>query len=269
MKTGRFEGGQHFYGDQFQLIQSPVTSTLLARLCHGDCRQPEMNQLVEVLFRELIIQVLAQEFEIQDYALPTRMLAYEPKATLEFAGIDQDLKAVVVNLARAGTYPSHVIYEFLHHFLNPENIRQDHIFASRKTNAQEQVIGSELGAAKIGSSVADSYVIIPDPMGATGSTLSETLKFYKERSQQQGPSFAAKKYINIHLIVTPEYLKKMTTEHPDVKIYALRVDRGLSPDFVLQAPPGKFWDQEKGLNAKQYIVPGAGGFGELMNNCFE
>lgn len=259
----------HHYGGQFKLIQSPVTATLLARLCHEDCRQPEMNHLVEILFRELIINVLAQEFEVQQYELPTRMKAHEPKAVLEFEGIDQEIKAVVVNLARAGTYPSHVIYEFLHHFLNPENIRQDHIFASRKTNSQEQVVGSELGAAKVGASVANSYVIIPDPMGATGSTLSETLKFYKQRSQSQGNGFSAKRFINIHLIVTPEYLKKMTTDHPDVKIYALRVDRGLSPDFVLQAPLGKFWDQEKGLNSKQYIVPGAGGFGELMNNCFE
>jgi uracil phosphoribosyltransferase len=32
--------------------------------------------------------------------------------------------------------------------------------------------------------------------------------------------------------------------------------------------PGTFWDEERGLNEKQYIVPGGGGFGEIMNNSF-
>ena len=40
-----------------------------------------------------------------------------------------------------------------------------------------------------------------------------------------------------HLIVTPEYLRKMTTEHPDVGIYAIRLDRGLSPPEILATVP--------------------------------
>ena len=31
---------------------------------------------------------------------------------------------------------------------------------------------------------------------------------------------------------------------------------------------GTFWDKEKGLNEYQYIVPGAGGLGEILNNAF-
>lgn len=258
----------HHYGSQFELIETSVVTTLLARLCHEDCHQPEMNRLVEVLYRELIAAAIDKEFPKMPYQLPTRMQAQEPRAVLNFLGVDQDLKAVVVNLARAGTYPSHVLFEFLHHFLAAENLRQDHIFASRKTNQKEQVVGAELGAAKIGKDLQDDFVLIPDPMGATGSTLSETLGFYKNRYRQQ-PSPRSPQFICLHLIVTPEYLRRLITDHPDVKIYALRVDRGLSPDFVLQAPLGHFWDQEIGLNSQGYIVPGAGGFGELMNNCFE
>jgi uracil phosphoribosyltransferase len=72
----------------------------------------------------------------------------------------------------------------------------------------------------------------------------------------------------MHLIVTPEYLKKVTSQHPEVQIYALRLDRGLSPQAVLNTLPGAHWDQEKGLNSKGYIVPGGGGFGEILNNSF-
>ena len=32
--------------------------------------------------------------------------------------------------------------------------------------------------------------------------------------------------------------------------------------------PGKYWGREKGLNAHDYIVPGAGGLGEVINNAF-
>ncbi|MBM4283147.1 MAG: uracil phosphoribosyltransferase, partial [Deltaproteobacteria bacterium] len=77
-----------------------------------------------------------------------------------------------------------------------------------------------------------------------------------------------KKFIAVNLIVTPEYLRRMTSEHPDVVIYALRLDRGASPDDVLQTKPGARWSEESGLTDKQYIVPGGGGFGEIMNNAW-
>ena len=72
----------------------------------------------------------------------------------------------------------------------------------------------------------------------------------------------------MNLIVTPEYLRRLTTDHPDVQIYALRLDRGMSPPEVFETLPGTHWDKEKGLNEKQYIVPGGGGFGEIMNNAY-
>jgi uracil phosphoribosyltransferase len=72
----------------------------------------------------------------------------------------------------------------------------------------------------------------------------------------------------MHLIVTPEYLKNVLRAHPDTVVYALRLDRGLSPDDVLQTAPGTRWDEEKGLDDHQYIVPGAGGVGEILNNAW-
>ena len=37
---------------------------------------------------------------------------------------------------------------------------------------------------------------------------------------------------------------------------------------VLETLPGERWDEERGLNEMGYIVPGAGGFGEVMNNSW-
>ena len=72
----------------------------------------------------------------------------------------------------------------------------------------------------------------------------------------------------MHLMVTPEAVQRIVNGHPEVRLYAGRLDRGLSPDAVLQTPPGTHPDQERGLNDVQYIVPGAGGMGELLTNSW-
>ena len=54
----------------------------------------------------------------------------------------------------------------------------------------------------------------------------------------------------------------------EVLVYALRLDRGLSPPDVLQTVPGTRWSDERGLTDHHYIVPGGGGLGEIINNSF-
>ena len=48
----------------------------------------------------------------------------------------------------------------------------------------------------------------------------------------------------------------------------LRIDRGLSTTVALKSEPGSLPAEEKGLNSHQYIVPGAGGVGEILNNAW-
>ncbi|XGC80277.1 uracil phosphoribosyltransferase [Bdellovibrio bacteriovorus] len=253
----------HYYGPQVHIIDSPFLNGLLAQLCSPQCFQPEVNRIVEVLYTHLISITVNNEFAIEKFETITRMNEYHPDVKLKTSRIAPEQKAVTVNLARAGTYPSHICYNFLHYALPALNIRQDHIFSARVTNNKEIVTGAEFGGMKIGGDVKNAHVIFPDPMGATGNTMVTAVNHYK--THIAGP---ARKFIALNLIVTPEYLKNVLKAHPDVVIYALRLDRGLSPQAVLDAIPGQFWDQERGLNDKQYIVPGGGGFGEIMNNSF-
>jgi uracil phosphoribosyltransferase len=207
--------------------------------------------------------VIDREFSKEKFKIPTRMTAHHPEQYLVGERVNKNQKAICVNLARAGTYPTHICFELLHNVIDPQQIRQDHIFAARQTNDDFQVTGTELGSYKIGGDIDNAIILIPDPMGATGNTILTTMNYYQD---QVVGSYA--KIIAIHLIVTPEYLKKVTVNNPNAIIYALRVDRGLSSPEVLDSEPGKFWDKEVGLNSKDYIVPGAGGFGEIMNNSF-
>jgi uracil phosphoribosyltransferase len=170
---------------------------------------------------------------------------------------------VTVNIARAGAIPSQEVYDLLNVALDARNVRQDHIIMSRMLGENERVVGAGIGGMKIGGDVDGAFLLFPDPMGATGSSLAEAIQTYKG-----AVAGTPRRIINIHLIVTPEYLRRMTSQHPDVVIYAVRLDRGLSPPDVLGTVPGTRWDDERGLTDHQYIVPGGGGFGEIMNNAY-
>jgi uracil phosphoribosyltransferase len=215
------------------------------------------------LYTDLIKVVLNNEFPIIKLKTPTRMTAKHPSQQLEAEVLDVNQRAVTVNLARAGTFPSHICYNALNYILNPDLVRQDHVSAARVTDESHRVTGTSLGGSKIGGDVDNTIVMFPDPMGATGGTLISAVEFYKTSVKGK-----AKKFIALHLIITPEYLRAVTKAHPDLIIYACRLDRGLSPADILKTVPGEKWDQERGLDDTHYIVPGGGGFGEILNNSY-
>ncbi|OFZ53527.1 MAG: uracil phosphoribosyltransferase [Bdellovibrionales bacterium RIFOXYC1_FULL_54_43] len=252
---------EHCYGPNIHILSDPFLLSHLARLCAEETAQPVINELVTTLYGSLLEVVVNREFPMRQAAVRTRMAASHFEAVFQGPIIDPDTPVVSVNLARAGTLPSHICYTSLNYFMNPKQVRQDHISIARTTDEMEQVTGSRVSGHKIGGMVDDSIVLFPDPMGATGGTLVEAIDMYKKRGK-------ALKYIALHCIVTPEYLRKIQSHHPDLLVYAIRLDRGLSPPEVLDTVPGTHWDRERGLNHKHYIVPGGGGFGEIMNNAY-
>lgn len=259
----RFHGEiEHLYGKNVHLLDDPVLTSALAKLCAQGTEQPQINQLITSIYSDLLKTVINAEFPTLQVQIPTRMAEAHPKEGILTAQVlDPSTSCVSINLARAGTLPSHTCYDKLNNLLDPRGIRQDHISIARATDSNERVTGSLVSGHKIGGSIDNRIALIPDPMGATGSTVLETLNLYKNKGN-------ARKWITLHCIITPEYLKNVLSQRPDVIIYAIRLDRGLSDKKILGTLPGTHWDQEKGLNSKQYIVPGGGGFGEILNNAY-
>lgn len=254
---------KHHYGENVHLLSSAQMLTLLAKLGSEKTKQPVINHLIEGLYGYLSDYVIDSVFPKKISAINTRMKSAHEEGTYEGVILDPDVPCVCVDLARAGTFPSHICYEKLNYFMNPDLIRQDHFYIARKVDENNQVVGVTVSGSKIGGPVADAIILFPDPMGATGGTIVEAYNHYK--SKVGGTPRAM---IALHLIVTPEYLKNVTTHCPDMKVFALRLDRGLSAPHVLNETPGKLWSHEKGLNDHQYIVPGAGGLGEILNNSW-
>ncbi|MCB9765158.1 MAG: uracil phosphoribosyltransferase [Alphaproteobacteria bacterium] len=237
--------------------------SLLAELCAETTGQPRFNQIVCTLYDWLLGEIASRELATARADLPTRMKVYNPEGVYAGQVLDPSQKVVVAAMARAGILPGMRFYDALNYLLDPPCVRQDHVFLGRRTDASGQVVGVELSGSKIGGPVDDAVVLLPDPMGATGRSLIEVLRLYQDHVPGTPRALIA-----AHLIVTPEYIQRVCETFPNAIIYAIRLDRGLSTPQALAAAPGVHWDQEKGLNDNQYIVPGAGGLGELMNNAW-
>ena len=257
----RLSEREHKYGKNVHLLSDPFLLSHLASLCAEETCQPVINELVTTIYLSMLKIVVNNEFPLRDCAIRTRMAKFHDEAILQGPLINPEIPVVSVNLARAGTLPSHICYTALNYFMNPKKTRQDHISIARQVDDSHRVTGSNVSGHKIGGSVNEAIVLFPDPMGATGGTIVEAVNLYKNQGK-------ALKYIAIHCIVTPEYIRKILSHHPDLIVYAIRLDRGLSTAKVLDSIPGTYWDEERGLNDKHYIVPGGGGFGEIMNNAY-
>lgn len=253
----------HCYGKNVHILTDPVSLSQLGDLCRPETLQPCINNLVRELYQFLIRNVVRREFPIEAIAIKTRMAAISEYGVWTGRVTRKKTRVVTVNIMRAGALPSQVSFDFFNRILDPTYVRQDHVVMSRTVDEKERVTGATLQGSKIGGDVDESMLLFPDPMGATGSSISEIISYYKDRV-----AGIPAKIFAVHLMVTPEYLRRMTKDHPDVKIYALRLDRAASPEEVLRTKPGTHWAQESGLTDKQYIVPGGGGFGEIINNSF-
>lgn len=252
----------HHYGPDIRLLDDAFLSTLLVRIGSPKIGTAEIPNLVRTAYQRLLHEILAAEFPRTQQRQATRMTAQEPRAFVQGSMLCKDTKLVICSVIRAGMLPAQACYEAAIEVLPPENVRLDVLNMSREVDDEGQVIGVRLDGTKIGGPVDDALVLIPDPMGATGSTVCRAVEVYQKLGGAPRAMTAA------HLMVTPEAVRLVTETHPGVRIYAGRLDRGLSSDRALASVPGQFPDEERGLNDVQYIVPGAGGMGELLTNSW-
>lgn len=254
---------EHDYGPDVHLADDPYLWTLLARVGSPDTDTSRVPTLVRTAYRRLVQEVLAREFPTRMQRVQTRMTATEPKAFCQGPAFCTETRLVLCAVIRAGILPAETCYETAIEVLPPANVRLDFLNMSRTVDQDHRVTGVRLDGSKIGGPVDDAVLLIPDPMGATGSTVCRAVDVYRELHGAPPRAIVA-----LHLMVTPEAIRRVTAMHRGVRIYAGRLDRGLSTPKALAARPGAFPDEERGLNDVHYIVPGAGGMGELLTNSW-
>jgi uracil phosphoribosyltransferase len=90
--------------------------------------------------------------------------------------------------------------------------------------------------SKLPPGIADSFVLMIDPMLATGGSAAAAIDLIK--------AAGARMIRMICIVSAPEGVKLLETRHPDVVIYTPVIDRA--------------------LNAHKFIVPGLGDFGDRL-----
>jgi uracil phosphoribosyltransferase len=252
----------HRYGERVHILDNVYLLTALSRICSPDVSHRDLMALLRSVYQTLLMVSCGRELPRVRAETATRMAEFHPdRGICRDEVFDPDVDVVVVDVIRAGIVPSQVCFELLTSLLPADCVRHDHLTMARLSNEDGEVTGVDLSGSKIGGPVDGSILLLPDPMGATGQTTIRALEHYVENFGT--PS----KVVALPMIATPEYLRTVL-DVENLVVYTARLDRGMSDPDVLDTVPGTYWDRERGLNDKSYIVPGAGGMGEVINNSW-
>jgi uracil phosphoribosyltransferase len=253
---------EHRYGERVHILDNVYLLSALARIGSPGVAHRDLMALLRSVYQTLLMTACGRELPRRHAEVASRMAAQHPaRGVYRGPLFDPAVNVVVVDVIRAGIVPSQVCFELLTALLTTENVRLDHLTMARKSDEHGNVVGVDLSGSKIGGPVDGAVLLLPDPMGATGKTTERVLRHYHESFGR--PS----KVIALPMIATPEYLRTVL-EFDELVVYTARLDRGMSDPADLEGVPGTHWERERGLDEKSYIVPGAGGMGEVINNSW-
>lgn len=256
-------GRDHGYGPRVHILEDAWTAAATAKLSSPDCTHTELVQVVRALTTRLATTAFGRELPTSERSVSTRMAEKHGElGTWRGEALDPAAEVVVLDVIRGGIIPSQTCFELLSLVHPIEKLRLDHLNMQRVAGEDGRVDRVELTGSKVGGSIEGSTLVIPDPMGATGGTILRALEHLKAAHGM--PS----RLILIPLICTPEFLRAVQTLDVDLSVYTARVDRGMSDRDVLASPLGARWTEERGLDDEDYIVPGAGGVGEVLNHSW-
>ncbi|ORZ41053.1 uracil phosphoribosyltransferase-domain-containing protein [Catenaria anguillulae PL171] len=99
----------------------------------------------------------------------------------------------------------------------------------------EETALPELFYSKLPNDIAQRYVLLLDPMLATGGSALKAIEVLLQHG------VAEERILFLNLLAVPEGIEALVSKHPKMKIVTSQIDPG--------------------LNAKKFIVPGLGDFG--------
>ena len=199
----------------FNLIDHPLIKkdiTILRDVkTDGEKFRAAITRISIILAVDLIKNVKLKEIEVESPLEKTtgHKLAYE---------------VVVVPVLRAGLGMVNGFLQVM------PNTKIGHIGLER----DEETLNPKEYYYKTPEKLNEHFVIVVDPMLATGGSASAAISFLKKRGAVN-PIFTC-------IVAAPEGVKKLLEIHPDVKIFAATLDRE--------------------LNNKGYILPGLGDAGD-------
>ncbi|MCG8334195.1 MAG: uracil phosphoribosyltransferase [Proteobacteria bacterium] len=159
--------------------------------------------------------------------LPTTEKIVTTRTGEQYKGSEFLGKICAVPIIRAGLSMENSIREVA------KKIRIAHILIQRDEDTAKPIFYKSW----LPDDIQDRYVLILDPMLATGGSAVATINTLKEHQ------VAENKIIFINLVSVPEGIDNVLSAFPEIKVITAEVDRG--------------------LNDQAFILPGLGDFGDI------
>jgi len=177
------------------------------------------------LYARRLMRVIAEEG--LSYINPVPVTVRTPVEECTYDGIVNDLPSiVVVSIIRAGDSLLDVVMELV-----PECAVGKILIQRNEETAEAELFYSKLPP------LADKNIILVDPMLATGGSAIVAIRILLEK-----PGVTQKNITFLNVVSCPEGLKSISDAYPEVTIITGSIDSG--------------------LNAKKWICPGLGDFGD-------
>lgn len=205
----------------FSLIDHPLIKRDMTILRDKNTGTEFFRSAVKRISNILAVEI-ARSFQLKEFNVET------PLEITKGHKVDQEI--VLIPILRAGLGMVSGFLEVI-----PE-AKVGHIGLQRDENT---LIPVEY-YYKTPNDISDSFVILLDPMLATGGSASEAVNYLKKKG--------AKHIVFSCLVASPEGLKKLTGIHSEIKIFGASLDRQ--------------------LNDKGYILPGLGDAGDRTFGTF-
>lgn len=202
---------------ELYVIDHPLMQGKLARLRDKNTNNKEFRELVKEV-SNLLSYEATRDMTKKNIQVET------PLGSADCQAMEKDL--AVVTILRSGIEMAEGVLSLV------PTAKVGHIGIYRDPNTFMPVEYY----CKLPQNIDELEVIVIEPMMATGGTASAAIQFLKERN--------AKNIKYICLICTPDGVKKLQNDHPDVDVYCAALDRQISEDG--------------------YIVPGLGDAGDRM-----
>lgn len=199
------------------VIQHPLVQNKLAKLRAKDTEHPEFRRLTKELTGFMLYEVL-KDFPLKDIDVET------PLMTTKAQVLAREISIVLI--LRAGLGMVDGLLELV------PGARVGHIGLYRD---EENLVPVQY-YLKLPENIADTDVVIVDPMLATGGSAVDAINIVKERG--------VKNVRFVCMVAAPEGVRNVREKHPDVPIFTAALD-------------------EK-LDENGYILPGLGDAGDRL-----
>ncbi len=204
--------------DNVFIFEHPLIQHKVSLLRDKNTSMKDFRDLVDEISM-LMVYEITKDFELVEKEIETPMAIAKTKVLSE-------RKVALVPILRAGIGMVHGIQQLL------PNARVGHIGLYRDHDTHEPVEYY----CKLPTDIADSTVIVLDPMFATGGSIAAALKILYQKGCKD---------LRLVCLVAARYgVERISREFPDVKIYCAAFDEVLNPNA--------------------YIVPGLGDAGDRL-----